>query len=89
MLSQKIIIEKWLHDYGSITGKEAMEKCGVYRLSNCIFKIREKQKLTKSKYYIETTYIDVVNPHTGAISHPAMYKLCKKTILQTLMEKTK
>lgn len=81
MLSQKRIIEKWLHDYGSITGKDAMEKCGVYRLSDCILKIRDDQKATNSKYYIDTQYFKVVNPHTGRISKPARYVLKEITIL--------
>tara|TARA_R110000744_G_scaffold7578_2_gene26273 strand:+ start:466 stop:705 length:240 start_codon:yes stop_codon:yes gene_type:complete len=78
MLSQKIIIEKWLHDYGSITGKEALEKCGIYRLSDCIFRIREHHKVINSKWEIKTTYFDVTNPHTGRVSKPAKYVLQEK-----------
>jgi len=81
MLSQKRMIEKWLHDYGSITGKEAMEKCGVYRLSACILRIRDEYQATNSKYYIDTQYFKVVNPHSGRISRPARYVLKKISIL--------
>ena len=40
--NQKVIIEKWLHDHGSITGKQAMEDCGVYRLSAVIYELRKR-----------------------------------------------
>lgn len=76
MLSQKSMIEKWLHDYGSITGKEAMEKCGVYRLSDCIYTLRDE--LLSSKWEIITTYFNVTNKHTGRVSRPARYVLQEK-----------
>jgi len=78
MLSQKSIIEKWLHDYSSITGKEALDYCGIYRLSDCILKIRDKHKLSNSKWEIITTYFDVTNKHTGRVSRPARYVLQEK-----------
>ena len=40
--NQKVIIEKWLRDHGSITGKQAMEDCGVYRLSSVIHSLRKR-----------------------------------------------
>lgn len=76
MLSQKSIIHKWLHDYSSITGKEAMEKCGVYRLSDCIYTLRGE--LDGGRWEIITTYFNVTNKHTGRVSRPARYVLQEK-----------
>jgi hypothetical protein len=66
--NQKVIIEKWLHDYGSITGKQAMEDCGVYRLSAVIFDLRKKG------VDIETHTLIVKNRY-GGISRVAQYQL--------------
>ena len=66
--NQKVIIEKWLHDHGSITGKQAMEDCGVYRLSAVIYELR------KRGVDIETNMIDVKNRY-GGISRVAQYKI--------------
>ena len=66
--NQKVIIEKWLHDYGSITGKQAMEDCGVYRLSAVIFDLRKKG------VNIETHTLAVKNRY-GGISRVAQYQL--------------
>ena len=68
--NQKIIIEKWLLDHGSITGKQAMEDCGVYRLSAVIFELR------KRGLDIETTTLAVKNRY-GKISHVAQYQYKK------------
>ena len=68
--NQKVIIEKWLHDYGSITGKQAMEDCGVYRLSAVIFDLRKKG------VDIETHTLLVKNRY-GGISRVAQYQLKK------------
>jgi len=78
MLSQKSIIEKWLHDYSSITGKEALDYCGVYRLSDCIYTLRDELLGTNSKWEIVTTYFKVTNKHTGRVSRPARYVLQEK-----------
>ena len=40
--NQKVIIEKWLHDHGSITHKQADRECGVSRLSAVIFELRKR-----------------------------------------------
>ena len=66
--NQKVIIEKWLRDHGSITGKQAMEDCGVYRLSAVIFELR------KRGVDIETNMIDVKNRY-GGTSRVAQYKI--------------
>ena len=66
--NQKVIIEKWLHDYGSITGKQAMEDCGVYRLSAVIYELR------KRGVDIETHTLVVKNRYGGK-SRVAQYKL--------------
>lgn len=66
--NQKVIIEKWLKDHGSITGKQAMEDCGVYRLSAVIFELR------KRGLDIETHMIDVKNRY-GGMSRVAQYRL--------------
>ncbi len=66
--NQKVIIEKWLRDYGSITGKQAMEDCGVYRLSAVIYELR------KRGIDIETNMIYVKNRYNGQ-SRVAQYKL--------------
>ncbi len=66
--NQKVIIEKWLKDHGSITGKQAMEDCGVYRLSAVIFELR------KRGVDIETNMIDVKNRY-GGTSRVAQYRI--------------
>ena len=66
--NQKVIIEKWLHDYGSITGKQAMEDCGVYRLSGVIFELRKKG------LDIETNTLAVKNRY-GKTSYVAQYQI--------------
>lgn len=66
--NQKVIIEKWLRDHGSITGKQAMEDCGVYRLSSVIHALR------KRGVDIETHMIDVKNRY-GGMSRVAQYKI--------------
>ena len=66
--NQRIIIEKWLHDHGSITGKQAMEDCGVYRLSARIFELR------KRGVDIETHTLAVKNRY-GKMSYVAQYRL--------------
>jgi len=66
--NQKVIIEKWLRDHGSITGKQAMEDCGVYRLSAVIFDLRRRG------LDIETYTIQVKNRYGGK-SYVAQYKL--------------
>ena len=78
MLSQKSIIHKWLHDYSSITGIEALEYCGIYRLSDCIHIIRAELFEANSKWEIITTYFKVTNKHTGRVSRPARYVLQEK-----------
>ncbi len=66
--NQKVIIEKWLRDHGSITGKQAMDECGVYRLSAVIFELRRRG------LDIETYTIKVKNRYGGK-SYVAQYKL--------------
>lgn len=66
--NQKVIIEKWLKDHGSITGKQAMDECGVYRLSAVIFELRRRG------LDIETYTIQVKNRYGGK-SYVAQYKL--------------
>ena len=66
--NQKVIIEKWLLDHGSITGKQAMEDCGVYRLSAVIYELR------KRGVDIETNMIDVKNRY-GGMSRVAQYRI--------------
>ncbi len=66
--NQKVIIEKWLRDHGSITGKQAMEDCGVYRLSSVIHALR------KRGVDIETHMIYVKNRY-GGMSRVAQYKI--------------
>ncbi len=66
--NQKVIIEKWLKDHGSITGKQAMDECGVYRLSAVIFNLKEKG------YDIKTNRVARKNKF-GERCHFAEYKL--------------
>jgi len=66
--NQKVIIEKWLHDYGSITGKQAMNDCGVYRLSSVIFELRKRGLDI-------TTHTLVVKNRHGGVSRVAQYQL--------------
>jgi hypothetical protein len=66
--NQKVIIEKWLRDHGSITGKQAMDDCGVYRLSAVIYELR------KRGIDIETNMIYVKNRYNGQ-SRIAQYKI--------------
>ena len=75
MISQKQTIEKWLHDKGSITGKECMEQLGCYRLSARILEIRREQLERNSEFYIATTYLSIINPYSGKASRPAKYIL--------------
>jgi len=66
--NQKVIIEKWLHDYGSITHKQADRECGVSRLSAVIFELR------KRGLDIETIPLVVKNRYGGK-SRVAQYQL--------------
>tara|TARA_R100001244_G_scaffold67113_1_gene55034 strand:+ start:2430 stop:2723 length:294 start_codon:yes stop_codon:yes gene_type:complete len=68
--NQKIIIEKWLLDYGSITGKQAMEECGIYRLSSVIHELRKRGLDI-------TTKTLVVKNRYGGKSHVAQYTMNK------------
>lgn len=66
--NQKVIIEKWLHDHGSITHKQADRECGISRLSAVIFQLRKKG------LNIETHTLIVKNRY-GGISRVAQYQL--------------
>mgnify|MGYP002636426194 FL=1 len=66
--NQKVIIEKWLHDHGSITHKQADRECGVSRLSAVIFELR------KRGLDIETNTLAVKNRY-GKTSYVAQYQI--------------
>ena len=65
--NQKIIIEKWLLDHGSITHKQADRECGVSRLSAVIFELRKRLDIE--------THTLVVKNRYGGKSRVAQYQL--------------
>ena len=48
-MTQKQLVLEWLQKNGSITPLEALSKLGVYRLSDVIFKLREKFEIETVK----------------------------------------
>lgn len=66
MSNQKQMVEKFLVERGSITGKQSMDELGVYRLSDVILKLRKKGLV------IHTQMINVSNRY-GTTSRIAKY----------------
>ena len=77
--NQRIIIEKWLLDYGTITQKQANDELHISRLAPIIIVLKDRGVPIVTKYHR-------VKNHYGIFVRIAEYTLDRKTNPKTYMD---
>lgn len=77
--NQRIIIEKWLLDYGTITQKQANDELHISRLAPIIIVLKKRGVPIVTKYHR-------VKNHYGIFVRIAEYTLDRKTNPKTYMD---